>query len=66
MTVKQALQIFKKGFDDSLNSYQIKKYCDMVTNGLYLLLWYQQKYGKYSDEVVKKMVEEAKEIEGIN
>lgn len=66
MKSKRALEVFKRGFDDFLTANETKEYCKAVREGLYLRMWFEQKYGLHAEQVIKNTVSEAKEIEAGN
>lgn len=67
MKSKRALDVFKRGFDDSLTAGETKEYCKAVREGLYLRMWYEQKYGATrAAKIVKDMADEAKDVEEEN
>lgn len=64
MKAKKALNIFCRGFEETLTAAETKDYCDYIRKAIYVRMWYEQKYGATrADKVVKDMVDEAKEIE---
>lgn len=64
MKAKKALNIFCRGFEETLTARETKDYCDYIRKAIYVRMWYEQKYGATrADKVVKDMVDEAKEIE---
>lgn len=62
MKASKALRIFERGFEENLTANETKEYITVMRNGLYLMMWYEQKYGKDAKKAVKGMIEEAKEI----
>lgn len=67
MKAKKALNIFTRGFEETLTAAETKDYVDYIRKGIYLRMWYEQKYGATrAAKIVKDMVDEAKDIETEN
>lgn len=67
MKAKKALNVFCRGFEETLTAAETKDYCDYIRKAIYLRMWYEQKYGATrAAKIVKDMADEAKDIDAEN
>ena len=63
MKAKKALNVFCRGFEETLTAAETKDYCDYIRKAIYLRMWYEQRYGTRAAKIVKDMADEAKDID---